>query len=91
MILAKKAVFEAGYPLEAPDLCTYLILQMDFLTYAAHRLKKHQEATYWQEKSASLLQIMISKLWVNNRFVARNSFTGVYDSKSNSFLNYILT
>lgn len=82
------AVFDAGYPMESPDLCTYLIIQMDFLAYAAERLKLEDDVTYWNDKSAALLKFMIEDLWVENRFVAKNSFTRQYNERANSFLNF---
>ena len=83
------SVFMAGYPAEAPDLCTYLILQMDFLAYCAEKLAKYNEAIEWRDRSAELLNLMIKELWVDNRFVVKNSFTRVWDTESHAFLNYI--
>ncbi|MFP4548506.1 MAG: amylo-alpha-1,6-glucosidase [Fidelibacterota bacterium] len=82
------SVFEVGYPAEAPDLCTYLILQMDFLAYAANRLNKPDEAAGWQQKSDNLLKLMIDELWMKDQFVTKNSLTGEYNQKSHAFLNY---
>jgi len=83
------AVFQVGYPTEMADLCTYLIIQMDFLSEAACVLGKKDEAADWSSRAGRLLTAMQDSLWTEGRFVAKNSFTGEYCKDCNSFVNYI--
>ncbi len=83
------AIFLTGYPTEAPDLSTHLIIQMDWLSETARMLNRKDEAGKWKERSDRLLTLMIDSLWTGDRFVARNSFTGEYCKDCNSFISYI--
>ncbi|HAH62575.1 MAG TPA: hypothetical protein DCL73_10830 [Treponema sp.] len=53
-------IFRFGVPVQSPDLCTWLILQMDFLSETAERLGKKKEAAEWRSRSSRLLQTMLS-------------------------------
>jgi putative isomerase len=82
------AVFEAGYPIESPDLCAFLILQCDFLKEVAIRLGKRDEARNWAEHSDRLLHFLTTSLWTGEIFVAKNTITGLYSKDAHSFLQY---
>lgn len=82
-------VFDAGFPAESADLSSFLVLQMDFLSNLATKLGKTKEAEAWKQKSDKLLQLMLSNLWVNNRFVARNILNGKANENSQSLIAYI--
>jgi hypothetical protein len=49
-------------PLEAPDLATFLILQMDTLAVLADELERSKEAIAWREKSTAFLRLATSHL-----------------------------
>lgn len=80
--------FDMGYPAEAPDLCTYLVLQLDYLSETALLLGKKNEATAWKQKSDSVLTYLNTKLWDGNSFVVKQVFTGKTNPKSKAFINY---
>lgn len=82
------AVFESGYPSESPDLCAFLILQLDFLEDIATQLGKHAEAKEWKRRSDHLLKFLVTELWTGEKFVAKNSITGKYEDKAHAFLQY---
>jgi len=82
-------IFQAGYPLESPDLSTHLIIQMDWLSETAQKLNKTDEANEWKQKAYNLTQRMIKELWTGERFVARNAFTREYCEDCHSFVSYI--
>lgn len=82
-------VFEAGFPLESPDLCAYLIIQMEFLSDMALNLGRISDSRIWKNRAEELLSKMVKELWNGKKFVARNVISGKYDEKGNSFLNYI--
>ena len=69
-------VFRALPPIDAPDLAAYLVLQMEFLAYAAAQLGREDERRRWQARGARLLQQMLDLFWRGDRFVARQSLTG---------------
>jgi putative isomerase len=56
-------LWDAGMPVTAPDLNTYLVLQMDALANIAHTLGLSHDARFWQERSQILLDNMIKYLW----------------------------
>ncbi|OBZ14844.1 hypothetical protein A8L34_13195 [Bacillus sp. FJAT-27264] len=64
-------VFAEGVPVKSPDICTWLILQMDFLKEAALKLGKTEEAEAWGRKAAELLAKMLEVLVQDGRFIAK--------------------
>jgi hypothetical protein len=60
----------SGVPVEAPDLDSFLILQMEALSSIAQTLGKHQEARVWKTRSEQLLTRMLGKFWKGDHFVA---------------------
>lgn len=64
-------VFAEGVPVQSPDLCTWLILQMDFLKQTALMLNKPEEAADWEQKAADLLSKMLATLVEGERLIAR--------------------
>jgi glycogen debranching enzyme len=69
-------VFAGLPPVDAPDLSAYLVLQMEFLAYAAHRLGEDGASREWQLRAAGLLKALLRTFWQGDRFVARVSATG---------------
>jgi glycogen debranching enzyme len=65
--------FEAGVPLESPDLCAFLILQMETLVRLAEILNNTEEAESWQRRSEELLEKMLAHFWQGDHFVAMRS------------------
>jgi hypothetical protein len=64
-----------GQPVQSPDLCAYLVIQMDVLAEVAERLGKPDEATTWTKRADDLLSRMLAYFWTGERFVARHAFT----------------
>lgn len=69
-------VFRGLPPVDAPDLAAYLVLQMEFLAFAAGQLGDAAAGASWQARSMGLLQQMLAYFWRGDRFVARDSRTG---------------
>lgn len=65
--------FKVGVPLESPDLCAFLILQMETLARMATRLGNQEEAESWQRRSEQLLDKMMAHFWQDDHFVAMRS------------------
>ena len=65
--------FEAGLPLEAPDLSAFLVLQMEALAEVATRLGRRSDAQLWEQRGAQLLARLLDHLWRGDRFVALRS------------------
>ena len=63
-------VFGEGLPVKAPDLCAWLVEQMDFLANTAEELGKAQESKKWREQSDALLSKMIDYFVRDDQFVA---------------------
>lgn len=65
--------FKAGVPLESPDLCAFLILQMETLAKLAAKIGHHEEAESWQRRSEELLNKMLAHFWQGDHFAAMRS------------------
>lgn len=63
-------VFHEGIPVESPDLCAFLVLQMEALSKVAGLLHLQDEEKSWKKRSHTLLENMINHFWVGDRFVA---------------------
>lgn len=63
-------IFHKGIPVESPDLCTFLVLQMELLSDIAEKLKKPLEASKWLEWSGLLLDRLITYFWKGDRFTS---------------------
>ncbi len=76
-------LFEAGVPLEGPDLAAYLIIQMDVLAEIAMKLGKAREAADWKKRADALLEKLIAHSWRGDRFIApRSGDHAVFESDS---------
>lgn len=56
-------IWDAGMPVTAPDLNTYLVLQMENLGRIASVIGLAAEARAWEEQAEAHLHCMIAKLW----------------------------
>lgn len=65
--------FSAGVPLESPDLCAFLVLQMETLAKLAAMINNNEESESWQRRSEELLQNMLAHFWQGDHFVALRS------------------
>jgi putative isomerase len=81
--------FDMGFPAESPDLCAYLIIQMDVLADLAKNLHFPAEATKWKQKSDRLLKDMISQFWTGEKFVTKRSDDNKINEKSHSLMSYL--
>jgi glycogen debranching enzyme len=80
--------FRRVVPVESPDLCAFLVIQMDVLADLADDLGLGRESIDWRTKADRLLTQMTTRLWVDGRFVAR----GVIDQEpipSHSLMMYV--
>ena len=64
------SAFVDGQPIESPDLCAYLVLQMETLGDIAQRLGKRGDAEAWRQRSERLLSDTLAHFWKGDRFVA---------------------
>ncbi len=69
-------VFDVQPPIQSPDLCAYLVLQMESLADLARRLGRDEEAESWQRRSSAMLTSLIETFWDGDQFVARRSLGG---------------
>jgi putative isomerase len=76
-------VFLKGVPVEAPDLSSFLVLQMDTLSTMAEKLGKTDESAQWRQRSDTLLKQLLARFWKNDHFVAiRTQDDSVIESES---------
>jgi putative isomerase len=76
-------IFLKGLPVEAPDMSSYLVLQMDALATIADKLGKKDEADEWRRRSQVLLKKLLDRFWKGDHFVAiRTSDDSVVESES---------
>jgi hypothetical protein len=64
-----------GLPVQSPDLCAYLVIQMDVLAEVAVRLGKTDEANAWTQRADDLLSQMLTYFWTGERFIAKHAHT----------------
>lgn len=79
-------------PLEAPDLATFLVLQMDTLAALADELKQSKEAESWRTKSKAFLHLARSHLTRRGRmdFVASGTHEEIPNKSLLPFLQLLL-
>ena len=82
-------VFDIGYPVEGPDLASFLVLQMDALSNLAQKLGKTNEAQKWTKKADNLAANIVKTFWKDNKFVYLHYPDGAYNKEGNSLLSYI--
>lgn len=63
-------VFKDGLPVKSPDLCTWLILQMDFLIREAETLGLPEEQAKWSERNSRMLALLLNNLLTDEGFLA---------------------
>lgn len=56
-------LWDAGMPVEAVDLNTYLCIQMESLSHIAHLLGRDREAAMWENKAGTLAQRIIEHFY----------------------------
>jgi len=66
-------VFRDGCPVEAADLSSYLVIQMDTLAEIASRLGKKAESAKWREDARALLERFLKHSVRGGRFVSPRS------------------
>ncbi len=64
------SVFDAGLPVQSPDLVAFLILQMDALADIARRLEHARAAQQWRQRATALCEKLLMQFWRGDRFVA---------------------
>ncbi|NEW04956.1 hypothetical protein GK047_02850 [Paenibacillus sp. SYP-B3998] len=64
-------IFHLGVPLQSPDLCAFLVLQMDVLGEIALQLGLIGEAESWRQRSEELLQATLAHFWNGEAFLAK--------------------
>jgi glycogen debranching enzyme len=69
-------MFNQGVPLIAPDLASFLVLQMDVLSDLAVELDRPEEGKEWKKRADSLFDTLMNELWSEDHFVARLVNTG---------------
>lgn len=65
-----------------PDINTYLIIQMQFLSELASDLGFDNDSIVWSSKSKKLLNSMITKLWNDDQFVCMDQSNNVFETQS---------
>jgi glycogen debranching enzyme len=65
--------FEAGLPLEGPDLASFLVIQMEALGEIAGRIGKKSASNEWWNKAENLLEKLLAHSWRGDHFIAPRS------------------
>lgn len=61
--LDNSPLWDHGLPVEAPDINTYLVIQMNSLARIAELIGKEDEENEWRKKADELTKHMIENLW----------------------------
>ncbi|WP_257347118.1 amylo-alpha-1,6-glucosidase [Pseudalkalibacillus decolorationis] len=76
-------VFQVGSPVESPDLCAFLIMQMDVLSDIAAQLGLQEDEKKWLARANETLDRMIDHCWDYDQFKAsRSGCHTMFESKS---------
>ena len=81
-------VFRHGAPVESPELCAFLVLQMEALAEVAAILGRSGEAADWRAQAEHLLRSTLARFWRGDRFVAVKAWDGG-DIESESLLLFV--
>ena len=81
-------IFATLPPVESPDLCAYLVLQMETLAKIAQALNLNGDAAGWQKRADQLLCTMLRRFWREDHFVAIQS-VGQVEIESESLILYM--
>ncbi len=81
-------IFKKMYPIESPDLSTFLIKQMEVLAGLARDIGKDSEALQWQQRADELFKKMMDHFWTEDGFQA--VYSGEHKSiKTDSLILYL--
>lgn len=69
-------VFASSVPVASPDLCAFLVIQLDVLSELAVALGRQGESGSWATQADALLEALIDHYWIGDRFIARRSPSG---------------
>lgn len=64
-----------GLPVQSPDVCACLVVQMDVLSELAKHLGMPDEASTWSCRADELLTRMLASFWTGKQFVAKHACT----------------
>ena len=56
-------LWDAGMPVESPDLNTYLCMQQESLARIAQIIGEREDAEAWAQRGAAMADRMVSKMW----------------------------
>ncbi len=79
--------YDVGFPIKAPDLAAFLVVQMEVLADLATRLHKPDEAAAWRRRAAATLTALCKKLWRGNRFINVQARNGKVEEKGACLLD----
>ena len=81
--------FDMGFPVEGPDLASFLVIQMDVLADAAERLGHPEDAATWRARADRMLDLMLERLWDGERFRVLRAGDHVTNPASRSLIAYL--
>jgi glycogen debranching enzyme len=64
-------MFDQGVPLEAPDLASLLVVQMDVLAGLCLKVGRQEDQPKWQKRADRLFNALMQELWQGDHFAAR--------------------
>ena len=70
------SLYQKGFPLQTPDLWSYMIFLLDALSLLANKLGKTKEAKSFAARSKKLLDQLLSELWDGEQFFGLLTRTG---------------
>jgi hypothetical protein len=82
-------IYDLGYFVESPDLCAFLVLQMNTLARISGKLGDKQTSDEWKRKSKGLYDKLMKHSWTDNGLVAKVSHSHKYDENPTSLITLI--
>ncbi len=81
-------VFDAGFPMEDPQVNMMLVFQMEALSDIAGKLGRKAEAAEWKQHSQELTGKIIKRFWNGEKFLYKVSGTENYTEDAICILQY---
>jgi hypothetical protein len=69
-------IFEAGLPLQSPDLIAYMVFLCEALSRLAKLIGKNKKSEHWMKESKRMIDFLVDELWDGEQFRGKLVKTG---------------
>jgi len=72
----ESTAFNAGLPVQSPDLMCYTVFNCEACSRLAQKLGKAEDAAMWAEKAKKVLDFLVNELWDGEQFLSKLTTDG---------------